>query len=235
MLLTFELRHALYGRLDAPLSDLDRDALTPLLWLGLAGFSLWLGERRARPVLRVGGIILGALASAQVVFWQVLAANPLFTGASVGRTLVFDGLSLAYLLPAILYMAIAGLRLGPPWLRLAARILATGLAFLWLTLEIRHAFRGEFIGFGHASDGEWYTYSAAWLTFAAVGLAIGLIRRDEWLRRVSLAGVGLVVAKVFLSDMAELEGVFRALSFLGLGGALIGIGYAYRRLRPAEG
>jgi uncharacterized membrane protein len=144
-------------------------------------------------------------------------------------------LSLAYLLPAILYMAIAGLRLGPPWLRLAARILATGLAFLWLTLEIRHAFRGEFIGFGHASDGEWYTYSAAWLTFAAVGLAIGLIRRDEWLRRVSLAGVGLVVAKVFLSDMAELEGVFRALSFLGLGGALIGIGYAYRRLRPAEG
>jgi uncharacterized membrane protein len=41
-----------------------------------------------------------------------------------------------------------------------------------------------------------------------------------------------VVAKVFLSDMAELEGVYRALSFLGLGAALIGIGYAYRRLRP---
>ena len=34
--------------------------------------------------------------------------------------------------------------------------------------------------------------------------------------------------------MAELEGVLRALSFLGLGGALIGIGYAYRRLRPLQ-
>jgi uncharacterized membrane protein len=51
---------------------------------------------------------------------------------------------------------------------------------------------------------------------------------------VSLAGVGLVVAKVFLSDMAELEGVLRALSFIGLGGALVGIGYAYRRLRPLQ-
>jgi uncharacterized membrane protein len=44
----------------------------------------------------------------------------------------------------------------------------------------------------------------------------------------------LVVAKVFLSDMAELEGVLRALSFIGLGGALVGIGYAYRRLRPLQ-
>jgi uncharacterized membrane protein len=32
--------------------------------------------------------------------------------------------------------------------------------------------------------------------------------------------------------MAALGGVLRALSFLGLGGALVGIGYAYRRLRP---
>jgi uncharacterized membrane protein len=34
--------------------------------------------------------------------------------------------------------------------------------------------------------------------------------------------------------MAELSGVLRALSFLGLGGALVGIGYAYRRLRPLQ-
>jgi uncharacterized membrane protein len=46
--------------------------------------------------------------------------------------------------------------------------------------------------------------------------------------------VTVVIAKVFLSDMSELEGVYRALSFLGLGGALIAIGYAYRRMRPAQ-
>jgi uncharacterized membrane protein len=106
LLLTFELRHALYRRIDAPLSDLGKDALSPLLWLGLAGFSLWLGERRARPVLRWSGIVLFAVASAQIVFWQVLAHNPLFSPFSVGETMVFDALSLAYLLPAILYAAI---------------------------------------------------------------------------------------------------------------------------------
>ena len=59
---------------------------------------------------------------------------------------------------------------------------------------MRHAFRGEFISlsiFGsNFSDAEWYTYSAVWLAFAGIGLAIGLIRRDEWLRRVSLARRG---------------------------------------------
>jgi len=234
LLLTFELRHALYGRIDAPLSDFGGDALSPLLWLLLGGFALWLAERRRRPVLLWSGIILATLASAQIVVWQVLAANPMITGAPVGRTMVFDALSLAYGLPALLYAALVVLRLGPAWLRLAARILAAGLAFVWLSLEVRHAFHGNILGMFETGDAEWYAYSAAWLVFAGIGLTAGLIRRDEWLRRVSLAGVGLVVAKVFLSDMAELEGVLRALSFIGLGGVLVGIGYAYRRLRPLQ-
>jgi uncharacterized membrane protein len=126
------------------------------------------------------------------------------------------------------------LRLGPSKLQWVARIASIGFAFLWLTLEIRHVFRGPVLTWGECSQGEWYVYSAGWLAFAAAGLAAGLIWRNDWLRRASLAGVGLVVAKVFLSDMAALDGVLRALSFLGLGGALIGIGYAYRRLRPLQ-
>ncbi len=238
MLLTFELRHATYGRIDAPLSDLGKDALSALLWLVLAAASLRLGEARDRAVLRVGGMILFGLAGAQIVFWHVLAGNPLFHSSSVGRTMIFDVLSLAYLLPAVLYVAFAVLRIGPAALRLSARIFAAGLVFVWLTLEVRHAFHGEDISLSifssNFTDAEWYTYSAAWLLFAGIGLAAGLYRRDEWLRRVSLAGVTLVIAKVFLSDMSELEGIYRALSFLGLGGTLIGIGYAYRRMRPAQ-
>ena len=200
----------------------------------LSAGSLWLAERRQRPVLRIGGIILFGLAGAQIVFWHVLANNPMVSGASVGRTMIFDVLSLAYLLPALLYIALVALKLGPQALRLCSRILAVGLVFIWLTLEIRHAFHGEVIAYGPTHDAESYTYSAAWLVFAGLGLAFGLLRRDAWVRRVSLGGVALVIAKVFLLDMAELEGIWRALSFLGLGATLIGIGYAYRRLRPAQ-
>jgi uncharacterized membrane protein len=236
LLLTFELRHAAYGRIDAPLNDFAKDALSPILWLGLAGFSLWLAEQRARPVLLWSGVALVGLASAQIVFWQLLADNPLFSRVSVGNTMIFDALSLAYLLPAVLFATMVVLRLGPRWLRLAARVFSAGLAFVWLSLEVRHAFQGDVITFlgTTTSNGEWYAYSVAWLAFFGIGLVAGLIRRDEWLRRVSLGGIGLVVAKVFLSDMSELEGVLRALSFLGLGATLVGIGYAYRRLRPLQ-
>jgi uncharacterized membrane protein len=232
-LLTLELRHALYARLDAPLADTARDATQPLLWLGLAALSLWLGRRRDRPVLRVGGVILWAAASAQTVLWHGLAANPLFTGEAVGRWLLLDALTLAFALPALGYALIAWAGLAPPPLRLASRLLAAALAFVWLSLEIRHAFHGEFLDRGPTGEAEWYGYSAAWLAFAGAALAAGLARRREALRRAALAGIGLVAAKVFLSDMAALTGILRALSFLGLGGALIAIGYAYRRLQPA--
>jgi uncharacterized membrane protein len=54
------------------------------------------------------------------------------------------------------------------------------------------------------------------------------------LRRASLLGLGLVVGKVFLSDMADLSGALRAVSFIGLGAVLVGIGHAYRRLQPLQ-
>jgi uncharacterized membrane protein len=44
-----------------------------------------------------------------------------------------------------------------------------------------------------------------------------------------MAVVGLVCAKVFLVDMSDLAGLWRVLSFLGLGLALIGLGAVYRR------
>ena len=40
----------------------------------------------------------------------------------------------------------------------------------------------------------------------------------------------LTVVKVFLIDMSELEGILRALSFVGLGAVLIGMGLVYQRV-----
>jgi uncharacterized membrane protein len=40
----------------------------------------------------------------------------------------------------------------------------------------------------------------------------------------------ITVAKVFLFDLAVLQGAFRALSFIGLGLVLVGIGWLYQRL-----
>ena len=153
-------------------------------------------------------------------------------GVQTGNLVFFNALLLADGIPASIYAALAWLVPHRPVLRRIAGMLAAGYALAWITLEIRRGFYSRVELFGGSTDIEWYLYSVAWLAFAVAALAIGLVRDNDWLRRAGLAGVGLVVAKVFLSDMAELEGVLRALSFIGLGGALVGLGYDYRRLRP---
>jgi uncharacterized membrane protein len=158
---------------------------------------------------------------------------PLF-GRPVEGWFLLDSLFLAYAVPAALYAVIGFYRLGPRILWQAALVLAAGFAFLWVTLEIRHFFQGERLNQGLTGEAEWYAYSAAWLAFAAAGLGAALKWRSPWLRRASLLGLGLVVGKVFLSDMADLSGALRALSFIGLGAVLVGIGYAYRRLQPLQ-
>jgi uncharacterized membrane protein len=237
LLATLELWHALSERpLRFALDNFELNAMETAAWLAMAAWLLHLGRRRGRAVLSWSGIVLFGCATLFAVGWQAIIISPLtpFLGQPVEGGFLFDSLLLAYALPALLYALIGVYRLGPRAVWQAAQVLAVGFAFLWVTLEIRHVFQGERLNQGSTSEAEWYAYSAAWLAFAAAGLGAALKWRNLWLRRVSLLGIGLVVGKVFLSDMADLSGALRALSFIGLGAVLVGIGYAYRRLRPLE-
>jgi uncharacterized membrane protein len=80
------------------------------------------------------------------------------------------------------------------------------------------------------SDAEQYTYSVAWLAFGVVLLAAGVRLRSQAVRFASAAVVILTVLKVFLVDMRGLTGLLQALSFIGLGVVLLGIGWLYQRL-----
>jgi len=42
--------------------------------------------------------------------------------------------------------------------------------------------------------------------------------------------IAITIGKAFLVDLAGLTGIFRALSFIGLGIVLVGIGWLYQRL-----
>jgi uncharacterized membrane protein len=78
-------------------------------------------------------------------------------------------------------------------------------------------------------DAELWAWSGAWLAYG-IGLMFQGIRSEQRLLRLTALGViGLVCAKVFLIDMSGLAGLWRVLSFLGLGLALIGLGAVYRR------
>jgi uncharacterized membrane protein len=237
LLVTLELWHALGDRpLRFALDDFALNAVETIAWLAMAGWLLRLGERRDRMVLRCSGVILFAIATLFAVGWQAIFLNPVmpFFGAPVEGWFLLDTLFLAYAIPAMLYGMLGFYRLGPRTLWQAALVLAAGFFFLWVTLEVRHFFQGDHLNQGSTGEAEWYAYSAAWLAFAAAGLGAALKWRSLWLRRASLIGLSLVVGKVFLSDMGDLSGGLRALSFIGLGAVLVGIGYAYRRLQPLQ-
>ena len=83
---------------------------------------------------------------------------------------------------------------------------------------------------GPVSDAQQYAYSATWLVFGVILLVVGLLLPSKPARIASGAVIMLTVLKVFLFDMAGLTGIWRALSFIGLGLVLMGIGYLYQRL-----
>jgi uncharacterized membrane protein len=111
--------------------------------------------------------------------------------------------------------------------------IATGVEFfVLLTLAVRWGFHGGDMRAALAEGGvETWSFSAAWALYGFATLALGAQRRDFWLRGFGLAVLLGTTAKVFLFDLAQLEGVIRAGSFLALGVVLLVSALAARQLR----
>jgi uncharacterized membrane protein len=135
-------------------------------------------------------------------------------------------------LPAALTAALALQRRGlrPQGYSAIAAGIAVALAIAYLSLEVRTLYQGPILSTGLISDAEQYTYSAVWLAFGVVLLAVGAFLHSQPVRLASAAVVTLTVFKVFFVDMRDLTGIYQALSFIGLGAVLIGIGWFYQRL-----
>ena len=161
-----------------------------------------------------------------------ILANPIFTGASIGPSNFFNAITFAYGLPSMLYALISWTSRGnrPAYFTNAALAFSAGLVFCLTNLTIRHIFNPTDIQNTPVGDFENYTYSIVWLVVGIAVLAIGLAYRSRLFRMASGVIIGLVVLKVFLIDMSELEGILRAVSFISLGAVLIAIGYFYQRI-----
>jgi uncharacterized membrane protein len=233
VMLTLEIR-ILFGPTDIEAHEaafFERSVYVAV-WGAFALAALWIARLRHDPVALWAWRLSGALAVATVLFLQVLAANPVSERASVGALPIANGLLLAYALPAVIAFA------ARQWTDIErsqfvnwlAEATAAILVFVWISLEVRHFFDPGFERGGFSAEGvELYAYSIVWLLFGVALLALGFWRGVTALRHAGMILVCLVVAKVFLIDMAGLKGLLRVFSFLGLGAALLGLGYAYRR------
>jgi uncharacterized membrane protein len=174
-------------------------------------------------LLRRGGFAalghaLLALGLFRILWFDLFLLSALVEPQAVG--------SLPLLNAAVLHFALASFwlwTLAPRWRPGAA--LLTLLAAL---AAVRQAAHGDLLAgpIGTAENGG---YSAAMLALALYWLWRGIATGARDLRVFGLALLTGVTFKVFLIDAAALDGLLRILSFLGLGLALIGIGWAYGR------
>jgi uncharacterized membrane protein len=233
VLLAFlEIRHYMTG------GDIYRNSsgLAEVALQVSVGLVMVIGLERLRlytrsAVQNVGALVLAALTLAGIVLGLLLANNPLFTNEPIGGRFI-NLILLGYALPAALTAALALLTRGlrPQAYSTIAAITAVTLALSYLSLEVRTLFHGPMLAGGDLSNAEQYAYSAVWLGFGVVLLAIGAFLRSQPVRIASAAVVMLTVLKVFLIDMRDLTGIYQALSFIGLGAVLIGISLFYQRL-----
>jgi uncharacterized membrane protein len=233
LLLAFlEIRHFMTGGdVFSPVTGLAELALQVSVWLALAIGLERLRLRTRSVVHNAGALAMAVLALIGIVLGLGFDQNPARTGAPVGPpflNLILLGYGLPAVLAGVLALVLRGVR--PKADSAIAAIAAVALALGYLTLQVTRFYHGPVLTAGTTSDAEQYTYSAVWLAFGVALLAAGIWLRSQPVRFASAAVTILTVLKVFLVDMSDLTGIYQALSFIGLGVVLLGIGWFYQRL-----
>ena len=193
-------------------------------------------RRSGSIVHNIGAVVVAALTLAAIVLGLLLAVNPLLSPKFIGPPFINLAL-LGYGIPAVLaiILALMARTTRPMAYRAVAAGTAVVLSLMYLTVQIARFFQGPMLTAGPVGDAQQYTYSATWLVFGVILLVVGLLLPSKPARIASGAVIMFTVLKVFLFDMAGLTGIWRALSFIGLGLVLMGIGYLYQRLLfPAQ-
>jgi len=242
----FELRRlfqgaSLAGSLDAVgRGELAAYATYVLL---LARGALWVGKRAASRPWSVSGIAAdfarlgriaawGALAVALAVFglfaspWWGPIDRPL---AGQQATLLLFGLYAAGA-GATFALVPAARASGDARLSSASRMTVVAIVFALVNLVTRLAFHGYDMRPDPAGNSvETWAFSAVWGLFGFGLVVFGAARRMNDLRIVGLVVLGATTAKIFLFDMARLDGVIRAGSFLAVGALMLAAAVLVRR------
>ncbi len=209
----------------------ERVVMTQMLF-----FAGWLAMRRASgewSIWAKAGLAVTALALFRLCWFDLGVLNPLHEPQALGPVPVANLGTTHLALTAFWLWQLARssfvTKANPQLPRLAeiGSLLAMALTAF---VTVRQLVQGNLISGATIDVGENYLYSAALLALSIGWLAIGIHTGLAILRLAGLALLTVVTLKVFLIDAAALEGVLRILSFMGLGIALIGIGWAYGRL-----
>jgi len=163
---------------------------------------------------------------------------PLLVGwphARVSGNLFINILPGALVLPAILLLGTTywartiAVRAMPRPISLGLRFVAVMLVFLAAVIWVRFGYHARALYVGATSDPENYTYSIVTLVFGIGLLVLGTLVNSRLARALSFGFFLAAAIKTFLFDAAQLDGLLRVASFIGLGLSFLGISWFYAR------
>jgi uncharacterized membrane protein len=202
-------------------------------WLAEGAALVWLARRIASTLLAVLALLCLALGLVALV-----AVNP-----AASLTPVFNERFGTYLFGIAACGFVTWLAMREPgtestiaWRGIAAGagLAVNALILLAVGWEI-HAYwwylqwRGDWTLMHDYRMYAQFTYSAFFMLFGAVLLALGFWRRVAFLRWQGLVLLAVSIGKVFTVDVSALSQGYRILSFLGLGALLLAVSFAYQK------
>ncbi len=176
------------------------------------------------PALGFAGLGLWSLFNP---WWGPWPAAPLTAfGAVIVLFAYIAAAALSYVAPDVPHVR------GMKWMVPAATVACAAHILVAATLIVRWVYHREEMSTARSADIELWIYSAVWAALATIALALGNWRNDPVLRWIGLGVFMATIVKVFFIDTAQLSGVIRAGSFLGLGAIAAFATWISRRNRP---
>jgi uncharacterized membrane protein len=200
-------------------------------WLVESGMLLWLSVKARADFLRYFAGFALALGIIRLLFFDQIRAD----------MLVFNIRFATYAVAIAILggIAVLGKRHASQTEAIFLEIAGVGvnaLALIALTLEASDYFDRQMVSRGSLAAAyaqmnlaRDFSYSAIWLVYGAVLMAVGFRRRSALVRWQSLILIAFTICKVFLYDVSQLGGSYRIVSFIALGAVLLGISFIYQR------
>ena len=200
-------------------------------WLVESGTLLWLSVQARANLLRYFAAFALVLGIARLLFYDQIHAE----------TLLFNMRFATYAVAVAILAGIAvlGKRHAAQAEKIFLDVAVVGanlLALLALTLEASdyfdrqvYAARNLAAAYPQVRLERDFSYSAIWLVYGAALMAFGFRKRSAFARWQSLILIAFTICKVFLYDFSQLGGSYRIISFIALGGVLLGISFIYQR------
>lgn len=208
-----------------------------MAWTVLAGALLWAGVRFDSGGHRAWAAGILAAAGLRVLFLDI---------SRVSADEPFRAVLNPEFLACVLFIAAAGwmARLfsrlpADTWERRVATplVLVAASVLLWrITTQTHAIFEARELTVGVSQDLAYQlTLSLIWAVYAGGLILSGFVFRFRPVRLLGVVILGLLVLKVFVLDMQELERGYRIASFVGVGVLLLVISVMYQRERSTGG